>query len=68
MTANSCRLGAFCSVLLCCLGLIGHPVQAATHHSGEDCLSCHTGFKLAGTVFTNSEGTSTLSDVRLPVL
>ena len=24
------------------------------HHPGEDCFNCHTSFKVAGTVFTDS--------------
>jgi len=65
MTANPGQLGTSSGVLIACLGLIVGQAQAATHHSGADCLSCHTDFKLAGTVFANSERISTLSGVRL---
>ena len=38
---------------------------SAQHNPGEDCFSCHTTFTLAGTVFSDTSGTSTVPGVRV---
>ena len=55
-------LKSFLVILTCC------NVIAGEHNPGQDCLSCHEQFKLGGTVFTDSEGTSTMPGVSLQLI
>ncbi len=60
---------ALLGVVVClCSVPAGSEVRADTHHPGADCFSCHTEFKLAGTVFADSQGTGTLEGVPLQLL
>jgi hypothetical protein len=60
------------SIVLCRPGLSesesATPPPVVAHHPGEDCLSCHAEFKLAGTVFADTEGTSPMPGVSLQML
>ncbi|MBN1505289.1 MAG: hypothetical protein JW955_00500 [Sedimentisphaerales bacterium] len=55
------------SVAWCRPGL-SQAAAPRSHHAGQDCLACHSGLKLGGTVFADGSGMSRMAGVPLQML